>query len=294
MKATDKDLNYDRLLIHKLDLMIERCTKRKFDNLLIVEGDEGYGKTNMAALIAYYVSFKTGRQLSLDNVFFDAEEMVNFAKSTQDQIIWLYEAAIAGLASELQNKIQKKLIKMLMIARKKRHFYIICIPKFYKLNEYIIGRSIGMVRVYAKNETVLGRFVYYNKSCIRNLYNLWRTKKRLEYHKYCIFHGTFANVLGKIMDEDAYDEKKDAAILKALTDEENNKSVEKVQLHGLKYGIACLIKRMKEIPQINHEEALKILGTSYDTVRKWIVYGKNKQVPLENEPILAQEGGNIS
>ena len=67
----------DKDLIHKFDLMAERCTgKNKFDNLIIVDGDEGYGKTTFSVAAAYYLAQKTGRSFSNKNVFFDPNEFI--------------------------------------------------------------------------------------------------------------------------------------------------------------------------------------------------------------------------
>lgn len=211
-------------LIEKLDLMIKRSTgKNKMDNLIVIDGDEGHGKSTLAMQIANYYAEQTNRPFSIDNVFFDIEKLTEFATKTQDQIIVWDEAALAGLAGEWYRKEQQQLIKLLMVARKKRHFWIFNIPKFFKLNEYVlIDRAIALIHVYARNQTQLGRFVYINKSKKEWLWHKYRTSKKRGYKTHYSFRGSFTKNF--VVDEEAYDKKKDEAIL-TVSDKNNPKAV---------------------------------------------------------------------
>jgi len=207
-------------LIQKLDLMINRMSgKNKDDNLILIDGDEGQGKTNLESAIAGYVHVKTKRNLTLANMFFDLDELINFAINTKEQIILWDEGALGGLAIEWWKKNQIKFIKMLMVARKKKHFMIICIPKFFKLNEYlVVDRSIALLRVYSKNNLQKGRYMYFNKFAKEALYNDWKKSKRRSYLKYMTFGGSFPEALPKVFDEVEYNKKKDKAILSISDD----------------------------------------------------------------------------
>ena len=216
-RVTDLDYYMEDKLKAMMDLCIARCTgKSHMDNLIIIDGDEGFGKSTLAMSLAYYVAHESGRQFPKDcsNVFFDPQKLIDFARSTQDQVIVWDEAALGGLSTQWQNEVQQHLIQLMMVARKKRHFYFFNIPKFFKLNEYLlVDRSIALIHVYARNEISLGRFCYFKK---KNKEKLWydrlRTKNR-NYKKLYNFHGSFPNVLSKIIDEDEYDKRKDEAIM---------------------------------------------------------------------------------
>ena len=257
MIYTDKKLYFEPKLIEKINLMIERTVKRKADNLLIVEGDEGMGKSNMAAGIAYYISWKMGRKYTIDNVHFDPQKMINYAVKKNEQIIHWDEVALAGLASEWQRKIQKTLIKLLMIARKRKHFYIFCIPKFQKLNEYIIERAVGMIRVYAAKGIDYGRFVYYNKKRINELLRDYKKRKLPNYHKWT-FRGRFLQYLPKVLNEEEYDKKKDEAIRSLLKEDSQLNNKYRQELIKLKYRIYTL-PGMTLVEKAKH---LKVSGRS--------------------------------
>jgi dephospho-CoA kinase len=204
----------DKRLKEKMDLMINRSTgKKHMDNLIVIDGDEGIGKSTLSVYLANYYASKTGRPFSVDNIFFDIHKLIKFAQTTEDQIIIWDEAALGGLSTEHAKQHQVNLTKLLMTARKKRHFWIFNIPKFFKLNEYIlVDRAIALIHVYARREIHAGRFCYYKKKAKERLfYDRIRTRQR-NYYKYMSFWGTFPNCLTKIIDETEYDRKKDEAI----------------------------------------------------------------------------------
>lgn len=263
MRFTDKDLPFEPRLIAKIDLMIKRTRKRNADNLIIVEGPEGTGKSNMAAGICYYFSWITGRTYTAgENVFFDPNNMMKYAVDNDEKIIHWDEAAISGLASEWQRKTQKKLVKLLMMARKKKHFYVFCIPKFHKLNEYIIDRAIGVVRVYAARGQHFGRFFYYNTKKKQLLYSSWKAKRRLMYNKYKSWRGRFSLYLEKykVIDPEVYNAKKEQAIRDLVKDEGMSKHQE--QLIKLKY----LINSLSGITQ---KEKAEHFGLNPCTLTEW-------------------------
>ena len=256
------ELNYymDDMLKVKCDLMVDRCTKKNFDNLLIFDGDEGYGKTTMSIGVAKYFSHETGRAFSVKNIFFDLDKMMDFAMKNKEQIILWDEAALGGLSDQFRSQLQTKLIQLLMVARKKKHIWIFNIPKFFKLREYIIlDRAIGLIHVYARNEIDLGRFVYYSKKKKERLYyNFKRTRVR-NYKKFADFHGTFPDVLAQIIDEDEYDKMKDKAILSIGEDAKTNHHV--VKLVTLQHKIATR--------SMNDTALGKVLGINRKTIAEW-------------------------
>jgi len=211
--VTDKKYYMDNFLVKKLDLMADR-TEKKMDNLILIDGDEGQGKSNLAMGVAHYFAWKAKRSFNVDNVFFDLDKLIDFAKDTEDKVIVWDEGALGGMAAEWWKKNQIEFVKLLMIARKKRHFIVICIPKFFKLNEYlVVDRSIGLLHVYARNEIERGRFVYYGKSNKEKLFYNWRRTKQRNYKRYYDFRGSFLEYLPKVIDEAAYEAKKDDAIM---------------------------------------------------------------------------------
>lgn len=216
MLVTDKQYSMEVKMKNVLDLMIKRISGSD-DVILPIDGDEGQGKTEMAFGICYYVAHKTGREYNMNNVFFDLKKLIDFVQKTKNQVIHFDEAALGLLINQRWDKAQEQFIQLVMVARKKRHFIVLCIPKFHRLPTYVIeDRVLGLVHVYSRRNIEKGRFCYFKRDAKDKLYEYWKTKKVKAYKKFYTFHGTFPEASKKIFtqkDMDEYENKKDLAIL---------------------------------------------------------------------------------
>lgn len=203
-------------LLKKLDLMVNRLNKTD-DVVLIVDGDEGQGKTEFSMGVCYYMAYKLKRKYTPDNIFFDLDSVIRFTSETKEQIIHFDEGALGLLRTQWQTSMQQKFMQLVMVARKKKHFLIICIPKFHRLPPYIIeDRSIGLVHVYSHQNIHKGRYCYFTKSAKAKLWEDYNKKKNKSYQRHFSFRGRFIEASKKIFtkeQEEQYERKKDQAIL---------------------------------------------------------------------------------
>ena len=275
MKVTDKDYYLDDNLKENLDFCIKR-QKKNFDHVFIIDGNEGYGKSSFSLAVGNYLAYSTGKPFSLDNVFFDVDKMMEFAVKTEEQVIIWDEAALMGLSKEWQNKLQIKLTKLLMVARKKRHFWIFNIPSIAELNSYVaVRRSIALLHVYSPDHITRGAFVFLNKRIKNKAYIEMKKSKREYYGKYN-FHGKFTDT-SWLIDNKAYEAKKDAAILSVL-DTETVNSVS-AKLIKLQYGVTTL-------ERYSLDELAPIFGVDKRTLYNW------KNLSSKYPHILGESGKN--
>ncbi len=287
MEVTRFKYSMEKGFIKKLDAMIERCEsqKRKRDAVLIVEGPEGEGKTTFSAACGMYISEKTGRPFSDKNLFFDIEEMIKFAKENSKQIIVWDEPALQALSGDHASKIVRDLKRLLMMARKKRHFFLINITYFHKFNDYIIvDRPCGLVHIYTRKSTDQARFVYIPEKNLPRLWDDWRRSKKRNYFKYSskLARGTFSDILNEdykknilsSFDIDAYEERKDEAIAQIG----EKKSKKEVEVLKFKYGMYLIAKRFN----LNKKEVGEIVDAKQRTVYDW------GQIPEKHPEILAK------
>ncbi len=245
---------------YKLDLMLKRM-RGTDDNIVVIDGDEGQGKTEMAMGTCYYISQKTGRPYSIDNIFFDLDKLIKFASSTKEQIIHFDEAVLGLLVTKWQDKLQQKFLTLAMVARKKKHFMILCIPKFHRLPQYLIEeRTIGLVHVYSRNNMEKGRFCYYTKNGKNELYLDWRRTKTKKYREYLSFWGTFPIASTKIFTDEqnkAYDDKKDAAILAIGSDDKPKLSKQSEKWKDQRDNLLWFIKERMGLKYTEMEREFK-------------------------------------
>jgi hypothetical protein len=256
----------EKLLVEKLDLMCDRMTKGTSDNLVLIDGDEGTGKSTLASEICYYVAHKCKREFNLSRVFFDLDELMSFALRTKEQIIDWDEGALGGLSVEWWKKNQIKFLKLLMVARKRKHFFVICIPKFFKLSEYlVVDRSMALIHVYERNQLEKGRFIYFSKGRKERLWQDWKKSKFRNYKKLYNFHGSFPDAFAQIIDADEYDKKKDMAILSIDKDDDK---IDERTLRKRFIGMA--VKRMDILGiKLNQSVLCDIFDVSEKTLRAY-------------------------
>lgn len=265
MIVTDKKYYMDENLLGKLRLCAKRCMRRDMDSLMIVDGDEGLGKTTISCSCAYYVHHLTKMPFSTANVFFEVDDMIQFAAKTERQVIIWDEAALSALSSEWYNKSQLKLIKFLMVSRKKNHFYFFNIPKIFKLKDYLaIDRSLGLIHVYSPDELKRGSFAYYRKDPKERLYRDWMQRRFKSYKLKYDFRGSFVNALSKVIDVEAYDKIKEDMIVKLGAEKISSlKMRNEAKYNKLMNGVKTI---STTFPQITKVALAKHLELPYQTL----------------------------
>lgn len=248
-------------------LMKKRVEDTNNDNLIIIDGETGTGKSNLAALICACWSHLTGAEFTTDNVYFSSDEIVKDAIKTEQKIYDYDESLFSSMATDWQQKEQKKLIKMLLLARKKKHFYVFCIPNFFKLKDTIgLDKCNGLAHTYLRNGTKAGYFVYFRKKSKDVLWNVWKRSGIKSYNKYYSFRGTFPIALPKVLDEAKYEAKKDQAIL-SLNDDGGKKDTADQVNKDWRYKMAFLPERLG-VSNAQVAEFFEITDTTIEKYRK--------------------------
>jgi len=264
--VTDKKYYLDGYVVQIADKICERVEKRKQDILVQFDGREGSGKTGASVNFAYYISQKTGRPFSVENMFFDLDKMIKFAGSTEKQIILWDEAALGGLSSDWSNKSQRKLKSMLMVCRKKRHVFLFNVPRFYRLNADIIERTHCLFHIYENDQEQPGNFMFIGGDSLVALYMSWKSRKYADYWKYKKLHGNFRWALPLLIDEEKYEAMKDKAILDLANDKQEEKPGRWFNKDGL--TIKNTYFNLKE-QGMKTSDILKIMEIDRKTLARW-------------------------
>lgn len=243
----DYNLGYyiEPKLMEKIQLMKKRREK-KFDHLILVDGEEGFGKTNWGSHFCHATSKVIGIPYTNKNIFFDPDKLMDFAANTEGQIIHWDEAAFGAMSTQWQNKVQQKLIQCLMVARKKRHIWVFLIPYLDTLKTYFLRRCVGIVHVYSRDDIERGRYVYINKKKKYVILNqVQQRRQQISFKKYS-FRGSCNWVLPKLINEDLYESEKDEAIKKAFSEDNGTNDTNKDKYILEHYRFALLASELKE------------------------------------------------
>lgn len=264
MEVTDKKIVLENKLVEKLDLMLKRL-KGDDDCDLVIDGDEGMGKSNLASGLCYYVAYNMKREYSPKNIFFNLDNLITFASKNEKQVIHWDEAALGGLSVHWWTKNQTKFMQLMMIARKKKHFMVMCIPKFNYLREYFfLERSIALLSVYARKNVHKGRFFYFTKRKKEALYDHWKRRRYRAYGKFKSFGGTFRKYMEQVFTLEQlqeYEKKKDNAIANLNNKDEKESAAEK-RLKQLQHKII-------NAKGITRTKLAEVLGMERKTFHNW-------------------------
>jgi len=255
----------DLKLEHKLERLEETLKKR--DVWILVDGEEGSGKTNMASFLLYWFHCMTGREFILERFYFDTDEMFEWVKNHSNGLINWDEACLGGLSAEWWKQSQINLLKFAMTGRILHHVFVLCIPRFDKLKiDLRKDRIHAMIHMdLGKRGNKYGHYYYLTKRGIRKLNDIWAKKKVRAYNscarKYGGFFGDSPFVFPKILDEPEYNKKKMKAI--------SNIGVKKLdkykeETHKLKIKIRNL-----KLPITTQKELARQLEISPRKMRDW-------------------------
>lgn len=220
--VTNKGYYMEKALMSNLNFLLER-KKLHWDNLLIIDGDERAGKSTLARQIGYYIYYdwykddpeRLEKFYNAENIFFDPEEVLSFAKSHREEVIIWDEAALGALSEDRFNEVQQVLIKLLMVCGKYGHFLIFVLPKMKRLAPYFVeDRAIGLIRIGVIGNIQRGSFYGYSKKKMIQLYNY--EKRNYGKKPFADFRGKFLNYENtpkECIDIVKYEKGKDKAIM---------------------------------------------------------------------------------
>lgn len=231
------------------------------DRVIIIEGDEGTGKSSFAFSLAKYID----PNFCLDNVVFTPEQFIdNFNNSDKYRAI-VWDEAVTGLYSmDFMSKTQGKLIKMFTTARKKNLFLIIVIANIDMLAKYMGNHRVkNLFQVYKRQGRYRGFFSAYNTNQARECF---RHVKRYGHHKMIkpFFRGDFhkdVSVKNNLFfDSEEYEAKKDEAINMIATGGSADVWKDRARLLG------ALLKDAK----ITQKDISKVWGVSREYVGQFL------------------------
>lgn len=283
----------EKRLLKKMKIMCDRCTDKnlKKDALLVNEGGEGEGKTNSSIAEAGVIKHLTGREIHL---FFKAEQLIKFAQNNEEKIIIYDEPSLDTLSTDQMSSLVKNLLRLFMTVRKKRHFFILNLTKFYKFPEYlVVDRSLGMVHMYSRKEIEAGRFVYVKKKNLEELWTQYTKGKKRSYGKLASFRGKFPEVMNKHFKKldvtvngrphatlKVYEEEKDKAIQSIGEKKTKQEIIAIKKLNSLRFLIAQFHKETG----VEQQKIAKLLKIHPKRLREWA------QINPESTDLLEKEG----
>lgn len=257
-----KEFNYymEKKLKHKLELMVKRLDKR--DMWILVDGEEGDGKTNMEAYLLHWFHCNLGRDFDIKCFHYSAKDLVEAGQNKPNLLLGYDEAAIGGLSNQWWSQEQLNLIQFIMTGRVMHHVVVICVPRFSKLKDTIIERCKCLIHCYVRKRDGQYRFLYLTDKKKNQLYEYYKRKKTRPYNKFKRFGGYVPEVFHRLFNEDErneYDKRKKELIA--------NIGVKKVDNDKKEYHRELVKLWRGNFPIESRADLAFTLGLTYDQMR---------------------------
>lgn len=161
-------LKIDNILQGELDRIKKAVTKKDRDFVLVVDGEEGSGKSVLAQQIAKYLDPK----FHMDNICFNADQFIDrLKKSSKFSCIILDEAFSSANSRSALSEVNRSLIGVATEMRQQNLFVIIVIPSFFDLDKYFaLWRCRALIHVYFGKDGARGQYVIFPKTKKKYLY----------------------------------------------------------------------------------------------------------------------------
>lgn len=219
-----------------LDVAHDKLTKEEWDNVLIIGGDEGTGKSTLGLHILEYWLNKLYGKVKAEDIKYVALNLKQFLQGFKD--LKRFEMEIYDEAGELSslrmtNRFNYAIAKAYEVVRGECLFTILILPDVFYLNPFFsTRRARGYIHVYKR-----GRFAYWNKKKLRDLIERNKLyKKKSVWRISPLFYDTFPKYKGVMLEP--YLEKKKKK-MESVRDELYNKIiVEEEEKHDLLRYIA--------------------------------------------------------
>ncbi len=207
----ERELWVAPIVMEQLDIVKKRVLTKDRDWVLIVDGEEGVGKSVLAQQIAKYLD----PNFSINNITFTSDEFLKIVKDSKTKrgtAIILDEAFSAASSRSSLSEVNRAMIGVATEMRQKNLFIILCIPSFFDLDRYFaLWRCRALFHVYFSEEEDR-RYVIFSKEQKKMLYLVG--KKTYSYNKPTSNFPPFKFSNYYCVDEEEYRRKKAQAFSK--------------------------------------------------------------------------------
>jgi len=246
-------LPFSMLLARNIDDLIERIRKKKA-SLIIVDGGVGEGKTTEGVHLGDYVNVKYGDRVPID---LKGPQMAMGGKEFGEKLIMCHDKNLLVIMYDEAGDFDKKttlsrfnrnLMRIFEMYRGFRILVIICLPRFYKLENELFDLGIPRLLIHCENRTEnTGNFrafdleqMYYIKHHAMKII----VKPKCYDFGMCNFHGHFLDLPPERSRElDAVSvASKRRETKKAVYDVKGRVNIEQIKAH---FGMSTRWVRMK-------------------------------------------------
>lgn len=158
----------DEMIKPELDKIIKVVTKKDRDYVMVIDGEEGSGKSVLAMQIAKYLD----PNFNLDNLCFNSNQFIErLKKSKKFSCIVLDEAYNSANSRASLTEVNRSLVCVSTEMRQQNLFVILVIPSFFDLDRHFaIWRCRSLFHVYFRKDGARGSYIIFPRTQKKYLY----------------------------------------------------------------------------------------------------------------------------
>ena len=152
----------------ELDRIKKAVINKDRDFVMVIDGEEGSGKS----VLAQQVARKLDPKFCIDNICFNADQFIErLKKAPKYSCIVLDEAFSSANSRSALTEVNRSLIGVATEMRQRNLFVIIVIPSFFDLDKYFaLWRCRALFHVYFDKSGGRGNYIIFPKSKKKYLY----------------------------------------------------------------------------------------------------------------------------
>jgi len=161
--SINNEFTMDGYLYSNLQKIVTKAIPNKWDNVGIMFGREGVGKSSLSTQVCKTLDPNFG----VHNIVFTPKQFSDAIDNAKPGTAILWDEAITGAnISNHANSTSIAIISKLTMIRKKQLHIILCFPYLYMLNKYFISRCLWSIHVYAKDFDDRGYALFYTNAVL--------------------------------------------------------------------------------------------------------------------------------
>ncbi len=168
MMEKKEEYPIDNIIKPELKKIKIAVTKKDRDYVMVIDGEEGSGKSVLAMQIAKALDPK----FNLDNICFNADQFIERLKhSPKHSCIVLDEAYNSANSRATLTEVNRSLVGVATEMRQRNLYVIIVLPSFFDLDKYFaLWRCRCLMHVYFARDGSRGRYILFPKTKKKYLY----------------------------------------------------------------------------------------------------------------------------
>lgn len=148
LEKLEKELWIAPMIKEQLEIVKKRVLTKDRDFVLVIDGEEGSGKSVLAMQIAKFLD----PEFNLEKITFTSEDFLKVIKDPKTKrgtCVLLDEAFAAANSRASLTEVNRAMIGVATEMRQKNLFVILCIPSFFDLDRYFaLWRCRSLFHVY--------------------------------------------------------------------------------------------------------------------------------------------------